>query len=103
MKVVEIAKMLQIGRTTVYRYLQQGLLQGTDAGSLQLFLDSCEGDECLVGDHFIAPSKLAAKLNVSISTVYRWFDEGRLEGKKFSAGKVSCVRIKQLRGMDAPK
>lgn len=47
-------------------------------------------------DRLIKPRLVAQMLDVSRSTVYRWFGEGRLKGVKLEAGTVRILESSVL-------
>jgi excisionase family DNA binding protein len=72
----QVVKTTKVSLRTVYR-------SQADARTLRSILEACRGRDLM------RPREVAMGLGVSVSTVYRWVYEGRLEAISI----LGCVRI----------
>jgi|UniRef100_A0A7C5AK83 excisionase family DNA binding protein len=58
----------------------------------------------MIQERLLRPREVAGRLGISISSVYRWFWEGKLQGVKLASGPVRIYQsavLEQMRGWDS--
>lgn len=91
----EVAEFIRVSKRTIYRMIAEGQLGVVKLRTASSWRVPRGAIVELVGEinwqdgtRYLKPSEVAGILNVSRSSIYRWFWEGKLKGFKISKGTL---------------
>jgi excisionase family DNA binding protein len=84
----QLAELLRVSKRTIYRGLQQGWIDKTKVRGQTRAIIPQEVRDMMSGDRLLRPVEVARTLSVAVSTIYRWFWEGRLAGCSFGSRTI---------------
>lgn len=77
----QMAKLIRVSKRTVYRMLQEGVLdEGLLRGRMVVKVPLELQKLIQVNDRLLRPAEVAAIMQASRSSVYRWFHEDEIDG-----------------------